>query len=130
MSPIRRGQHGTLETATSSSAVQPIHRTVKPSFSNRGRSAPLGATVGCGGVNFSLYSRDAAEIELLLEDSPSLRGHLQETLQKTYVRAVKDALDETGLAAKAREFDIPETCPYTLPQLLEGDLDVLAGMLA
>jgi glycogen operon protein len=40
---------------------------------NIGRSAPLGATVGDGGVNFSLYSRDATGIELLLfdrEDDP------------------------------------------------------------
>jgi hypothetical protein len=33
-----------------------------------GRSAPVGATVICGGVNFSLYSRDASGIELLLFD--------------------------------------------------------------
>jgi isoamylase len=31
-----------------------------------GRSAPLGATVGCGGTNFSLYSRDASRVDLLL----------------------------------------------------------------
>jgi isoamylase len=35
-----------------------------------GNSAPLGATVGTGGVNFSLYSRDATGIELLLFDQP------------------------------------------------------------
>jgi glycogen operon protein len=35
---------------------------------NIGRSAPLGATVGDGGINFSLYSRDATGIELLLFD--------------------------------------------------------------
>jgi isoamylase len=33
-----------------------------------GRSSPLGATVGCSGVNFSLYSRDASRIELLFFD--------------------------------------------------------------
>ncbi|HET7909153.1 MAG TPA: glycogen-debranching protein, partial [Nitrospira sp.] len=31
---------------------------------SRGRSAPLGATVEAGGVNFSLYSRDATRLEL------------------------------------------------------------------
>lgn len=38
-----------------------------------GCTAPIGATVGFGGVNFSLYSRDALEVELLLfdrEDEP------------------------------------------------------------
>jgi len=35
-----------------------------------GRSAPLGATVSSGGVNFSLYSRPATRVELLLFDHP------------------------------------------------------------
>ena len=34
-----------------------------------GNSAPLGATVGAGGVNFSVYSRDATGIDLLLFDA-------------------------------------------------------------
>ena len=34
----------------------------------RGRSAPLGATVSRGGVNFSVYSRGATGVELLLFD--------------------------------------------------------------
>ena len=33
-----------------------------------GRSAPLGATPAANGVNFSVYSRDASSIELLLFD--------------------------------------------------------------
>src|SRR6516225_7507455 len=33
-----------------------------------GRSSPLGATVVPGGVNFSLYSRNASGVELLLFD--------------------------------------------------------------
>ena len=36
--------------------------------SNHGRSSPLGATVTRNGVNFSLYSRDASAVELLLFD--------------------------------------------------------------
>jgi isoamylase len=38
-----------------------------------GRAAPLGATVGAGGVNFSVYSRNASRVDLLLfdrEDDP------------------------------------------------------------
>ena len=38
-----------------------IHNTVTP-----GRSSPLGATIVDGGVNFSVFSRNAAAIELLL----------------------------------------------------------------
>ena len=33
-----------------------------------GVSAPLGATIGSGGVNFSVFSRDATSIDLLLFD--------------------------------------------------------------
>ena len=33
-----------------------------------GRSAPLGATVSAGGANFSVYSRNATGVELLLFD--------------------------------------------------------------
>ena len=33
-----------------------------------GQSSPLGAAVSDGGVNFSLYSRDATAVELLLFD--------------------------------------------------------------
>jgi hypothetical protein len=39
------------------------------------------------------------EIDVRIESSPSLRRHLEEVLQKTYRRAVKDALDETDLTA-------------------------------
>ena len=35
-----------------------------------GNSSPLGATVVDGGVNFSLFSRDARGVELLLFDRP------------------------------------------------------------
>jgi glycogen operon protein len=38
---------------------------------NSGQSAPLGSTVREGGVNFSLYSREASGIELLLFDRES-----------------------------------------------------------
>src|SRR6516165_1787294 len=35
-----------------------------------GASLPLGATVQTGGVNFSVYSKNAARLDLLLFDSP------------------------------------------------------------
>ena len=50
------------------SAVQRIHQAVRALAPNIGRSAPLGSTVACDGVNFSLYSRDAWGIELLFFD--------------------------------------------------------------
>ncbi len=65
------------------------------------------------------------EIDIKLEDSPSLRRHLAENLQKIYRRAVRDALQESNLTERARELNIPKDCPYTLQELLDGDLNAL-----
>ena len=72
--------------------AQPLKRmAVEPltPASNIGRSAPLGATVGCSGVNFSLYSRDASGIELLFFDQeddalPSRVIPLDPLVNRTY----------------------------------------------
>jgi isoamylase len=61
----RNTQQGVLAAAAASARVHsPI--TV-PAVSN-GRSAPLGATISPAGVNFSVYSRDASQIDLLFFD--------------------------------------------------------------
>jgi isoamylase len=53
-----------------------------------GRSAPLGASVEQGGVNFSLYSRKSTRVDLLLFDSedaaPSRIIHLDPSVNRTY----------------------------------------------
>src|SRR5580698_1385449 len=53
-----------------------------------GRSAPLGATVESGGVNFSVYSRGATRVDLLLFDSekapPSRIISLDPPINRTY----------------------------------------------
>lgn len=54
-----------------------------------GRSGPLGATLSPGGVNFSLYSRHASEVELLLfnhvdDMQPALVVRLDPFLNRTY----------------------------------------------
>ena len=38
-----------------------------------GNSSPLGATVGHGGVNFSLFSRDARGVEVLFGEPSSVQ---------------------------------------------------------
>jgi ribosome-interacting GTPase 1 len=55
------------------------------------------------------------KIELKIADSPSSRLLLERNLQKTYRRAIKDALFETGL----KSADLLQQCPYTLDDLLE-----------
>lgn len=62
-----------------------------------------------------------AEISYRLDDSPSLRRYAQDSLQKIYERAVKDALFETGLAEKRWEPNLPAQCPCALEDLLDAD---------
>src|SRR5947209_7117727 len=54
-------------SAIQQSALQKTKAPAKP-FDTAGRSFPLGATPVPGGVNFSVYSRHASEIELLFFD--------------------------------------------------------------
>jgi isoamylase len=68
MSQTRSGQHDIFEPPEARTAVQRMHQPVIVPASGIGRSAPLGAVIGAGGVNFSLYSREASGIELLLFD--------------------------------------------------------------
>ena len=62
--------------------------SAQPTLSTPGRSAPLGASLEQGGVNFSVYSRDASRIDLLLFDSedapPSRVIHLDPSDNRTY----------------------------------------------
>jgi isoamylase len=78
-----------IESPAAGAAPQPIHPEVTIPAASIGRSAPLGATVGCGGVNFSLYSRDASGIELLFFDHeddarPARVIALEPTINRTY----------------------------------------------
>jgi isoamylase len=50
-----------------------MQQSARASLVSRGQSAPLGAAVMNGGVNFSVYSRDATLVELLLYNHESDR---------------------------------------------------------
>ena len=58
----------------------------------------------------------SARAEILDEmlDSPSLRPHLRDNLQRVYLRAVEEALEETGI----KDASLPEDCPWDLDALL------------
>src|SRR5258705_5119275 len=62
--------------------------SAKQTLSTTGRSAPLGASVEQGGVNFQVYSRDTTRIDLLLFDSedaqPSRVIPLDPSANRTY----------------------------------------------
>jgi hypothetical protein len=57
------------------------------------------------------------QIKSVLDESPSLRRKLLENLDKAYADAVEMAVSETGLPKTT----FPETCPFTLEQVLDSD---------
>jgi len=60
--------------------------------------------------------RERKNIDLYLEDSPSLKRYLTDQwLNKMYGIARDDAFGETGL-------EFPETCPYSISEVLERDI--------
>jgi isoamylase len=64
----RGGQPDVFKAARVGATSQRIRSKLPAPGSHTGRSAPLGATVVPGGVNFSLYSSHASRVELLLFD--------------------------------------------------------------
>jgi hypothetical protein len=54
-------------------------------------------------------------IEDLLQDNPSLKSYLDVVIIRGYRLAVVLAIKETGLDEKT----FPETCPYTLDQVMD-----------
>jgi hypothetical protein len=56
------------------------------------------------------------QLQLVLNDSPSLRRVAADKLEIIYRKSAANALSETGL-----EIQLPERCPYTLDQILDDD---------
>lgn len=54
------------------------------------------------------------QIELKIEDSPSLQSYPLEVIDRAYTRARKEAAQQMGLALSI----FPAQCPYTLSQIL------------
>lgn len=57
------------------------------------------------------------QIELTIEDSPSLKSYPAEQLQKSYQRARRQAAQQTKIEVAV----FPEKCPYSLEQILADD---------
>ena len=53
----------------------------------------------------------------LLDDNPSLRRLIDESITSIYHRAVRDAIVETGLPQAI----LPKTCPYTSAQVMDDE---------
>ena len=58
------------------------------------------------------------QIELILEDSPSLRPLIEQFLPRAYSAARINAAEETGLP----EADPPEDCPFTGDEVMSAPL--------
>ncbi len=54
------------------------------------------------------------QIELIIEDSPSLKPYLAEVLSECYHKAVREASTETRLPIET----FPSACPYTLNEVM------------
>jgi hypothetical protein len=57
------------------------------------------------------------QIELAIEDSPSLRSYPAEQVEASYQRARRQAARQTGIEITV----FPEVCPYALEQVLAED---------
>jgi hypothetical protein len=55
------------------------------------------------------------QIELAIQDSPSLQNYPAEQLQESYQRARRQAAKQTGLMASV----FPEVCPYDVESVLD-----------
>ena len=57
------------------------------------------------------------QIELAIEDSPSLKSYPTEQLEESYQRARRQAANQTGMLISV----FPEECPYSLELVLDED---------
>ncbi|MBV8885763.1 MAG: DUF29 domain-containing protein [Chroococcidiopsidaceae cyanobacterium CP_BM_RX_35] len=66
------------------------------------------------------------EAKLIVEDSPSLKPYQEQVLQHCYESAVAEACEETNLDPDA----FPETCPYSLAQVLQEPIKNRTNMMS
>jgi hypothetical protein len=70
------------------------------------------------GTSWTLSIRNTRdEIEIVLQDSPSLRDAAAQSLETAYAKARSYAATETGIA----EETFPRECPYSLEQILDDN---------
>jgi hypothetical protein len=55
------------------------------------------------------------ELSDVIKDNPSLKPSLNENMREAYVRALVDAVEETGIYKE----NFPTECPYTFEQLMD-----------
>lgn len=68
-----------------------------------------------GGSWRGTITEQRTKITLLFKQNPSLKSHLQNAILEAYPNALDITLDETDLPKST----FPESCPYTIEQLLD-----------
>ena len=78
---------------------------------------------GRGDLLIRLWIAASARFEIRndIRDSPSLRRHLEDNLHLIYGDAVEEALVQMNRQAA----DLPAECPWTVDQLMDGDIGSL-----
>ena len=59
------------------------------------------------------------EVQVQIDQAPSLRRYLEQNLTRAWKLATRQAIREISLP-RSRQAEIPEQCPYTLEDLLEN----------
>ena len=57
------------------------------------------------------------ELADVIKDNPSLRPTLHEHIKEVYIRALADAVEETGIYKE----NFPTECPYTFEQIMNDE---------
>jgi pullulanase/glycogen debranching enzyme len=90
-------------------------------FESNGQSSPLGATLVPGGANFSLYSRNASAVELLLFDrEDDAQPARVITLDPFYNRTYHDTRKSVRPACRAQTHANSESVDLTTPRTVCG----------
>jgi len=68
-----------------------------------------------GGSWKGTITEQRTKIAKIFKQNPSLKSNLQDVIQEAYPDALEITVDETGLS----ESTFPDSCPYTVEQLLD-----------
>jgi hypothetical protein len=117
---LRAGELSAIDTANIAEEIESLGRSDRRELRSRltvllmhllkWRHQPEARSTGWSGT----IREQRHRIELILDDSPSLRPFLIEILPRAFSDACEDAAEETGLAAA----EFPPECPFTLDETL------------
>jgi len=123
---IRAGKWQDIDADALAEEIEDMARSHKRELGNRIRILVMHLLKWCyqpevhqyhGHSWRSTINEQRSELELLLQDNPSLHRQLPEVLAERYPKARKHASDETGKLLVT----FPDICPWTVQQMLDDD---------